>query len=71
MSQDRTLKQAFTAECSLRLPDVWEFPDELILSGLAKLGEKLHDFLVHIYSFRRRSILPSGHLPCTYSSDPD
>ena len=40
MSQDRILKQAFIADC--RLPDK--------LSWRARLGEKLHDFLISIRS---------------------
>ena len=50
MSQDRVLKQAFLADC--RLPDK--------LSWRARLGEKLHDFLVSIPS-------DTDHLCQTYS----
>ena len=50
MSQDRILKQAFIADC--RLPDK--------LSWRARLGEKLHDFLVSTPS-------DTDHLCQTYS----
>ena len=50
MSQDRVLKQAFIADC--RLPDK--------LSWRAKLGEKLHDFLVSTPS-------DTDHICQTYS----